>query len=73
MGVKTITVTDAAYERLARQKRAGESFTDVILRMTTQSSLATLGQTFSPAESRALAEAMIQSRDERRESRRRLR
>src|SRR5260221_90379 len=33
MAVRTITVTAAAYERLAAQKRAGEAFPDVILRL----------------------------------------
>ena len=71
MGVRTITVTDAAYERLAREKRAGESFTDVILRLTGRRSLAELAAAFSPAEARALAEAHVAARDERRDPRRR--
>lgn len=71
MGVRTITVTDAAYERLAREKRPGESFTDVILRLTGRRSLAGLADAFSPAEARALAEAYVTARDERRDLRRR--
>ena len=71
MGVRTITVTDAAYARLAAQKRAGESFTDVILRLTGRRSLARLGELLSPAESRAVAEAVLAARDERRNERRR--
>jgi predicted CopG family antitoxin len=31
---KTISVTDEAYEALIREKRNGESFTDVIIRLT---------------------------------------
>ena len=34
MGTKTITITDEAYERLKASKRAGESFTDTVLRLT---------------------------------------
>lgn len=71
MGVRTITITDAAYERLAREKRPGESFTDVVLRLTGRRSLAGLAQAFSPAESRSLAEAVLAARDERRAARRR--
>ena len=65
MGVRTITITDAAYERLAREKRAGESFTDVVLRLTGKRSLSDLPSLLSPAESRSVAEALISARDER--------
>ena len=34
MASKNITITDEAYERLAEHKRADESFTDVVLRLT---------------------------------------
>jgi len=33
MGMKTITVTDEAYEAIAREKREGESFSDLFLRI----------------------------------------
>jgi predicted CopG family antitoxin len=71
VGVRTITVTDAAYERLAREKRPGESFTDVILRLTGQRSLRDLPALVTPTEARALAEALLAARDERRDARRR--
>lgn len=71
MGVRTLTVTDAAYERLAALKRPGESFTDVILRLTGRRSLSRLGELLSPAESSALAEALLAARDERRTAARR--
>ncbi|PSP78138.1 hypothetical protein BRC81_08845 [Halobacteriales archaeon QS_1_68_20] len=34
MGTKTIRVSETAYERLAARKREGESFSDVIERLT---------------------------------------
>ena len=71
MGVRTITVTDAAYSRLAALKRPGESFTDVILRITRRRPLGRLAELLSPAEAASIAEASIAARDERRDIRRR--
>ena len=72
MSVRTLTVTSAAYERLAAQKRPGESFTDVILRLTgARGSLLRLPDLVSPSEARALAEAVLAARDERRDAGRR--
>jgi predicted CopG family antitoxin len=34
MGTKTITITEKAYEALAREKRENESFSEVIARLT---------------------------------------
>ncbi|MFB6176070.1 MAG: antitoxin VapB family protein [Halobaculum sp.] len=34
MATKTLTITEEAYERLRAHKRADESFTDTILRLT---------------------------------------
>lgn len=34
MGSKTISLTEEAYNRLREHKREGESFTDVVLRLT---------------------------------------
>lgn len=38
MTSKTISLREDAYERLAARKREGESFTDVVLRMTDEDS-----------------------------------
>lgn len=34
MGFKTLTITDEAYNKLRRLKAEGESFTDVVLRLS---------------------------------------
>lgn len=40
MGTKTISLADDAYEKLKRLKREGESFSDVVRRLTGDVSLA---------------------------------
>lgn len=39
MGFKTISLSEKAYRRLAERKREGESFSDVVLRITGNSTL----------------------------------
>lgn len=65
MGTKTISVTEAAYQRLAQEKRRGESFTDVILRLTQRRSLRDLAETVTSEEAEALSEAIAKNREER--------
>lgn len=69
MGTKTISITDSAYQRLAQEKRAGESFTDVILRLTGRRSLRELSEIVSPDEASALASAIDGNRENRRQRR----
>lgn len=66
MPVRTLTVTEDAYARLAAEKRAGESFTDVLLRLTARRSLEDLAAALAPREVTSLAEAWLAMR--RRES-----
>lgn len=66
MPVRTLTVTEEAHARLAREKRPGESFTDVLLRLTARRSLEDLAAALAPREVNALAEAWHEMR--RRES-----
>ncbi len=42
MAHKTITISDNAYQALAKSKRENESFTKVILRLTSESGTASL-------------------------------
>lgn len=60
MGVRTLTVTDDAYARLAREKRAGESFTEVIVRLTARRSLEDLAAALTSREVNAIAESWYQ-------------
>lgn len=46
---KTIGISDAAYARLATMKKSGESFSDVILRMTGAHALLRLAGTMDAA------------------------
>ncbi len=58
MAHKTITISEEAYEALARVKRKDESFTKVILRLTKKKSPANLLEyvrSFSPDEELASA------------------
>ncbi|MGQ0535405.1 MAG: antitoxin VapB family protein [Methanobacteriota archaeon] len=65
MGFKTISLADDAYERLAAEKHAGESFSDVVRRLTGKRSLRDLVGLLSPREANALAEAVDLNKHER--------
>lgn len=62
MATKTISITEAAYSRLVHEKRAQESFTDVILRLTGRRSLRELSTLVPAAEAHALAKAIASNR-----------
>lgn len=48
MGTKTISLSDEAYARLKRDKQKGESFSDVVLRLTGRQDLSKYAGTISP-------------------------
>ena len=50
MGTKNIAISDAAYERLRSLKRPGESFTELIERMTGSRSVADLAGLLTKSE-----------------------
>lgn len=50
MGTKNIAISDAAYERLRSLKRPGESFTELIERMTRSRSVADLAGLLTKSE-----------------------
>lgn len=55
-------MTEDAYARLAAEKRPGESFTDVLLRLTARRSLEDLAAALAPREVNAMAEAWHEMR-----------
>lgn len=67
MATKTLSITEAAYERLAAEKRPGESFTDVILRLTKKRSLFDLHKIVSKKEAESIAEAYLENRRDQRD------
>ncbi len=65
MGSKTISITEDAYHRLRARKRRGESFTDVILRLTERRPLSEFAGVLDEKTGRALADALEEARRER--------
>lgn len=65
MGSKTISITENAYHRLRARKRRGESFTDVILRLTERRPLSEFAGVLDEETGRALADALEEARRER--------
>ncbi len=65
MGSKTISITEDAYHRLRARKRRGESFTDVILRLTERRPLSEFAGVLDEETGRALVAALEEARRER--------
>ncbi|VVB80834.1 Putative antitoxin [uncultured archaeon] len=64
MSVKTITITEDAYTSLATLKEPGESFSDVVRRLSGKSSLLELAGILSRTEASELRKAVRKSRRE---------
>lgn len=64
MGTKNIAISDEAYQRLRALKKAGESFTDVIERITQSRSVLELAGTLSKAEGRDMRRRVEELRGE---------
>ena len=66
MATKTISITREAYDRLRARKGRGESFTDVILRLTEREPLADYAGMLSKSSVKAIRDAIDEARRERR-------
>jgi len=70
MGTKTISLADDAYERLKAEKEEGESFSDVVRRLTDGAELSEYYGILSDATAEELEAAVDERREERKERRR---
>jgi predicted CopG family antitoxin len=70
LGTKNIAISDEAYQRLKALKKPGESFTQVIQRMTRSKGVLDLSGILTKAEASRVSEVV---RETRKESSRRLR
>ena len=67
MGTKTIRLDDEAYERIAERKREGESFSDVVKRITGERSLLELAGVLTDEETETMRETIDARRERSRE------
>jgi len=65
MAVKTLTVTEDAYRRLRAQKGEGESFSEVIVRLTARPPLASFAGALSHGSAERLRAAVSADRKRR--------
>lgn len=70
MATKTISLSEDAYERLRAMKREGESFSDVVRRLTAGVRLAEFHGALSPESADGLEAAIAAGRSDRNERRR---
>jgi predicted CopG family antitoxin len=64
MGTKNIAISDEAYQRLKSLKKPGESFTELIERMTQQKGVLDLAGVLTFKEGRTMTEAIGRMREE---------
>jgi predicted CopG family antitoxin len=72
MATKTISLDEEAYERLKAHKREGESFSDVVKRLSGERSWTEVTGILSDAEAESLETAIETGRERSRERRERL-
>lgn len=71
MASRTVSLSEDAYQRLARLRRPGESFSDVVRRIVPRRSLLELTKIMTRAEAEALAKAIEANRRDRMRARKR--
>ena len=69
MGTQTISLADAAYERLKAEKRAGESFSDVVRRLAGRVELASVHGALSEETADDLERELGRARERRNDRR----
>ncbi|MDY6764588.1 MAG: antitoxin VapB family protein [Halobacteria archaeon] len=69
MGTKTISITDDAYERLKAEKGENESFSDVVMRLTSGVKLSDFYGVLSEETGRKLEENIKEARGKHRDRR----
>lgn len=70
MGTRTISLADDAYEALSAMKRSGESFSDVVRRLTRRRSLTELSEAMDDEAAEEVAQAIETLEDKRMQRRR---
>ena len=63
MPTRTISISEEAYRRLKALKKEGESFSDVIIRLTSKSSLWSLAGILSEREAKELERVLAENRE----------
>jgi predicted CopG family antitoxin len=64
MGTKNIAISDEAYQRLKSLKKPGESFTELIERMTKKKGVLDLAGVLTVKEGRTMRETVERMREE---------
>lgn len=70
MGSRTVALSDDAYARLAAMRKPGESFSDVVRRLTRGRSLTELSGLWTRAEAASVADAIAEARKAKRAKKR---
>jgi predicted CopG family antitoxin len=63
MATKTLTITEDAYERLSALKEEGESFSEVIRRLTTKVRLSAFAGILTHEETKGVKEKIVKMRE----------